>query len=119
MPHDPKPVKKVMAYSLKIMELLLYTIFIVKEREDGLQRQEHAGSSAFGSLHHRAPRSILHRAMDRRIRLPETHQVSRRNETFRFTLQTGKNVYTFVEFFYFLFFNRLDSRSKSTHSGKT
>lgn len=49
---------------------------VVKAGEDGLQGQEHAGSSASGPLHHRTARSLLHRAVDRWIRLPEPHQVS-------------------------------------------
>lgn len=46
--------------------------------EDGVQGQEHAGPPSSGTLHHRATRSLLHRAVDGRIRLPEPHQVSAR-----------------------------------------
>lgn len=46
--------------------------------EDGVQGQEHAGPPSSGPLHHRTTRSLLHRAVDGRIRLPEPHQVSAR-----------------------------------------
>lgn len=46
--------------------------------EDGVQGQEHAGPPASGPLHHRTARSLLQRAVDGRIRLPEPHQVSAR-----------------------------------------
>lgn len=46
--------------------------------EDGMQGQKHAGPPSSGPLHHRTTRSLLHRAVDRRIRLPEPHQVSAR-----------------------------------------
>lgn len=51
-------------------------ILAVKAGEDGLQGQKHAGPSTFGSLHHRPPWSLVHRAVDRWIRLPKPHQVS-------------------------------------------
>lgn len=41
-----------------------------------MQGQEHAGPPASGPLHHRTARSLLHRAVDGWIRLPEPHQVS-------------------------------------------
>lgn len=53
----------------------------VQAGEDGLQGQEHAGSSASGPLHHRTARRLLYRAVDRWIRLPEPRQVSNRIDT--------------------------------------
>ena len=50
-------------------------VCVVETGEDGVQRQEHAGQAASGSLHHRETRSLLHGAVDRRLRLPEPHQV--------------------------------------------
>lgn len=67
--------------SLKKVEFLCsfldwFLLLLVKTGEDGLQGQKHAGPSSFGSLHHRTPRSFLHRTVDGWIRLPEPHQVS-------------------------------------------
>lgn len=43
--------------------------------EAGLSREEHAGSTALGSFHHCETRSLIYRAVDRRLRLPEPRQV--------------------------------------------
>lgn len=40
-----------------------------------MSREEHAGSSPSWSLYHRQTRSIVHRAVDRRIRIPEPDKV--------------------------------------------
>lgn len=54
-----------------------FIFFVVEAGEDGVQGQEHARPSASGPLHHRTTRSLLHWAVDRRLRLPESHQVSK------------------------------------------
>ncbi len=43
--------------------------------EAGVSGEEHAGSTAFGSFHHCETRSLVYRAVDRRLRLPEPRQV--------------------------------------------
>lgn len=47
-------------------------------------REEHAGPSPPRSLHHRQTRSVLHGAVDRRIRIPEPDQVRDYKHTHRF-----------------------------------
>lgn len=55
--------------------LTVSTLPSVQTGEDGMPRQKHAGPASTGSLHHRETWSILHWAVDRRICLPEPHQV--------------------------------------------
>lgn len=43
--------------------------------EAGLPGEEHAGQTAFRTFHHRETRSVVHWAVDRRIRLPKPCQV--------------------------------------------
>lgn len=43
--------------------------------EAGMPGEEHAGQTAFRTFHHRETRSVVHRAVDRRIRLPKPCQV--------------------------------------------
>lgn len=43
--------------------------------EAGVSGEEHAGSAAFGSFYHCETRSLVYRAVDRRICLPEPRQV--------------------------------------------
>lgn len=46
--------------------------------EAGVPGEEHAGQTASGTFHHRETRSVVHRAVDRRLRLPEPRQVSQK-----------------------------------------
>lgn len=54
---------------------MCFGLFSVKTGEDGMQRQEHAGSIEARSFHYGAARGILHRAVDRWLCLPEPYQV--------------------------------------------
>lgn len=67
-----------MCFATRLALAKMFNVFAVQAGEDVLQGQKHAGPPSAGPLHHRATRSLLHRAVDGWIRLPEPHQVSRR-----------------------------------------